>query len=96
MNQDRALSAHMGIIRRLNREIADARRRTDSAQRDTKLFVSELMLIRLEQGLTQAQLAKRAGLHQTAIARVESGKANPTLETLIKLARALNRRLVVE
>ena len=54
------------------------------------------MLTRLEQGMTQTQLARRTGLQQSAIARIENGTTSPTLDTLIKLAHALNRGLVLE
>ena len=46
-------------------------------------------------GLTQAELARRAGTSQPAIARYESGLATPSLPTLDRLLRACNRRLVL-
>lgn len=39
-------------------------------------------------GLTQAQLAERAGTTQSAIARLERGVTTPTLDHLTKLVRA--------
>jgi transcriptional regulator with XRE-family HTH domain len=39
-------------------------------------------------GLTQAELAARAGTTQSAIARVESGAVSPSLEHLTELVRA--------
>jgi transcriptional regulator with XRE-family HTH domain len=39
-------------------------------------------------GLTQAQLAGRAGTTQSAIARVESGTTNPSMEHISDLVRA--------
>jgi len=44
---------------------------------------------RVAEGLTQQQLAARAGLTQSAISSYESGRAEPSLETLRQLARAL-------
>jgi transcriptional regulator with XRE-family HTH domain len=46
-------------------------------------------------GLTQAQLAQRMGTTQSAIARLETGKFAPSLETLEKLALATGSRLVL-
>ena len=46
-------------------------------------------------GLTQAQLAKRVGISQPAIAALEHPDSNPTLETLEKVARALGARVEV-
>ena len=39
-------------------------------------------------GLTQRQLASRAGLSQPAIARIESRVVTPSLERIIQLVRA--------
>lgn len=50
---------------------------------------------RLKQGLTQAALAKKVGTKQPAIARLESGKYNPSLAFLYKVARALDAELIV-
>ena len=41
-------------------------------------------------GLTQADLARVAGTSQAAIALIEAGKRNPTVETARKCANALN------
>jgi len=48
-------------------------------------------------GLTQAQLAIRAGTTQAVIARTEGGKVfTASLELLDRIARALGGRLTVE
>ncbi len=39
--------------------------------------------------MTQAELAKRAGLTRGYIARLETGRHDPALSTLEKLAKAL-------
>lgn len=48
-----------------------------------------LRQLRLEAGLTQAELAKRTGIHRPNIARVEAGRHTPSLETLARLASAI-------
>jgi len=48
---------------------------------------------RLRAGLTQAELAKRAGTSQPAIARWESGAVQPSLERLRELIRACGLEL---
>lgn len=45
---------------------------------------------RLSLGLTQSELAKKIGTKQSAIARFESGNANPSLDFISKIAKALN------
>jgi antitoxin HicB len=47
-------------------------------------------------GLTQAQLAKRVGVSQQQIAKLEHPDANPSIDTLIKVAAALGRSLDVK
>lgn len=51
---------------------------------------------RAEAGVTQAELAERMETTQSAIARLESGRVSPTVETLQKYARALGKRLKIE
>jgi DNA-binding XRE family transcriptional regulator len=45
--------------------------------------------LRLAAGLTQADLARRTGIHRPNIARVEAGRHTPSLETLARLAAAI-------
>ena len=44
---------------------------------------------RIEQGLTQEELAERAGTSQFYISSLEAGRRNPTVETVVALAQAL-------
>ena len=50
---------------------------------------------RADAGLTQAELAARAGLRQSAIARLERGSANPTIATLDHVIAATGHRLIL-
>lgn len=50
---------------------------------------------RLEKGMTQEALARKIGTRQAAIARLESGRANPTLGFLQKVADALDAELEI-
>lgn len=55
------------------------------------MSISERILNRRKElGLTQSELAKRAGLHPPAISQYESGNRNPSYEAIIKLSSALN------
>lgn len=47
-----------------------------------------LLRVRRNAGLTQRELAARAGTSQPAIARMESGRASPTFDTLTRLVAA--------
>ncbi len=46
-------------------------------------------------GLTQAELALRMGTTQSVIARLESGRVQPTTATLQRIARATGTRLKI-
>ena len=52
-------------------------------------FAANIERLREARGLTQEQLGWAAGLHQTAVARIESGDRQPTLGTVFKLAAGL-------
>jgi transcriptional regulator with XRE-family HTH domain len=46
-------------------------------------------------GLTQAELARRLGVAQPVVARLETHAANPTVETLDRTLRATGHRLAL-
>jgi transcriptional regulator with XRE-family HTH domain len=52
-------------------------------------FAARLRELREKAGLTQAQLAQRAGLHLSAVTRFEHGRREPSLASAAKLAAAL-------
>jgi transcriptional regulator with XRE-family HTH domain len=58
-------------------------------------FLDEFLKARAAAGITQAEIAKRIGTTQSAIARLESGggRHSPSLATLEKYAHALGCRL---
>lgn len=51
---------------------------------------------RREAGLTQAELARRMGVSQAAVAKLERPGANPTVTTLDDALWATGRRLALE
>lgn len=51
--------------------------------------------LRVQQGMSQTELARRAGMTQPAVARFEAGGTVPTLSVLERLARALGAELTV-
>lgn len=58
-------------------------------------WIDELIDLRLERGLTQKELAERAGTSQSAIARLEIGKQEPTLRFLRRVVEALGGKLTI-
>lgn len=59
-------------------------------------LISQIIEARLEKGITQNELAKKVGTKQSAIARLESGNANPSLSFLEKIALALGYTLKIQ
>jgi transcriptional regulator with XRE-family HTH domain len=59
-------------------------------------IASQVAERRLELGLSQAELAKLCSTSQSAIARLENGGRPPRIDTLLRLAEALDCELVVE
>ena len=58
-------------------------------------IAAALISARSQAGLTQAELAKRMGTTQSAVARMESGRTKPSTTTLAKVAKATGTRLRV-
>jgi len=55
----------------------------------------QIARLRIQRGLSQAQLAELVGTQQPSIARLENGSRFPSLSFLHKLAAALNARIEV-
>ena len=56
-------------------------------------IIREIIDCRKLGGITQKELAERAGMQQSTISRIESGESNVRLSTLIRIAEALNTSL---
>jgi DNA-binding XRE family transcriptional regulator len=70
----------------------ELRRRYEVLDEEFQL-IEELIKLRIENNLTQAELAEKTGIKQAAIARLESGRTNPTFMTLARIADALDKKL---
>jgi len=55
-----------------------------------------LVRARIEKKLTQKQLSTKLGIAQSALARFESGRTNPTLSFLKKVTVGLGLKLTVK
>lgn len=56
----------------------------------------ELKSARRERKMTQQELADLSGTQKSNISRLESGKYNPTLDFLVKVAGSLGRQVRVD
>lgn len=58
-------------------------------------IIEQIIEERKNQGLTQQQLAEKIGTKASNISRLETGNANPTVEFLLEIAKALNKKLKI-
>ena len=87
-----------GERRRRGRAIERLRERLAHVSEDGWFFAAiadQVADQRLARGLSQQELAELCGTTQSAIARLESGGRPPRIDTLLRIANALDCELVV-
>lgn len=65
------------------------------AQAEEFAAARELIAARARAGLTQSEVAQRMGTTQSAVARLEGGKAAPSIRSLQRYAQAIGCRLAL-
>jgi ribosome-binding protein aMBF1 (putative translation factor) len=71
-------------------------RATYDALSDEFDLARELIAARVRAGLTQAEVAERMGTTQSVVARLESGAQMPSVNTLLKFAKATRSRPIIK
>lgn len=71
-----------GVVPQLNQEI-----RTE--------FARQMREIRLSQNLTQQVLADRVGTKKSNISRMESGRYNPSLDFMVRVADCMGKHISI-
>lgn len=66
-----------------------ARKDGEEAKKVARLFGENLVELRDRVGLSQSSTAERAGLHRTEVGLLERGLRVPRLDTLVKVAGAI-------
>lgn len=86
-------SAAEGAARRARRSrgYREARERLAPYEEIARIVIRR----RMELGLTQEQLAERMGTSHSAISRIESGQHSTSVQTLQRLAEALEMRFLI-
>jgi predicted transcriptional regulator len=59
-------------------------------------YLKEIIRARAEQNLTQEELAKRSGIRQSNLSRIETGSCSPTISTLQQIAKGVGKTLHIE
>jgi ribosome-binding protein aMBF1 (putative translation factor) len=76
-------------LEKRTREDAEFRKVWDSGTSELD-FRKAIIGARLAAGLSQGQLARRVGVSESVVTRMEVGAYRPRLETLVKVAAALD------
>jgi transcriptional regulator with XRE-family HTH domain len=58
---------------------------------DAKKLGKKIKIARIELDLNQTELAKKIGAKQKSISRYETGLSMPSIETLMKISKALKK-----
>jgi DNA-binding XRE family transcriptional regulator len=58
-----------------------------------KKLSARIAELRRKNGMTQEKLAEEAEIDRVALANIETGRRNPTVMTVYKIARALDLRV---
>ena len=83
----RDMSSSIDELVKKRPELEDVYHRSDPVYELRK----RILQLRLDQGLSQAELAERAGTKQSVISRIENGESEHRIETNKKIARALDK-----
>ena len=83
------------VARRGRAERSAAYRKEQQRVADFERIARLVIKYRAELKLTQKELADRVGTSHSAISRIEGGQHKTNIETLARIAHALDRRLVI-
>ncbi len=56
---------------------------------------TQVVKARTDLDITQKELASKSGLTQANVSKIEKGISHPTIDTLLKLAEGLGKRLII-
>ena len=87
---------HLDFDAWLKKELKDPAFKAEiDRQQPEFAVINAIIEARRNNGITQKSLAQRIGTKQSVISRLESGRANPSVAFLKKLAQALNSHLEI-
>ena len=81
--------SHQDFKREVFAKRPDVKKAYDDLELEYTL-IQRMIDMRINHGITQADLAKKIGTKQSAISRFEAGGSNPTIGFLKRLADALD------
>jgi transcriptional regulator with XRE-family HTH domain len=60
-----------------------------AAQKHRRLLADAVRTLRQNSGFSQEKLAERSGLSTVFISRIERGKESPSVDSMVRIAKAL-------
>lgn len=88
---------HLDVAEWINESLKNPKIKVEYDRLQPEFALMQAILdARVKRGVTQAELAKKIGTKQSVISRLESGRANPSVAFLKKLATALNSNLEIK
>jgi ribosome-binding protein aMBF1 (putative translation factor) len=82
-------------VREVEAELTPEQRAVLDTFRDHYGVANQLLRLRRDRGVSQAELARRTGIAQAEISKIERGLIEPRTGTLAKLARGLDARVAL-
>ena len=82
----------------MDKKIIDNSEQIKKSRINEPIFQAILQLYetRIDLGISQKELARLSGVRQSNISRIETGTCSPGLETISKLAYAMNKKLEIK
>ncbi len=70
-------------------------RRADATLEVEFQIINDILDKRIKKDVTQAELARKSGIDQATLSRLETGNYNPSIKFLKRVAKALDAKLTV-
>lgn len=78
----------------LNEQLKDPKVKKEYDTLEAKYALIESIIL-ARKNLTQKELSQLSGITQADLSKIENGNANPSLNTLLKLAKGLGKKLQI-
>lgn len=60
-----------------------------------QMLAQQIVLARKEKNISQSALSKIIGIQQASLSKIENGEGNPSIQTLQRIAKGLDKKLII-
>ena len=60
-----------------------------------QILAQQIVLARKEKNMSQSTLSKIIGIQQASLSKIENGEGNPSIQTLQRIAKGLDKKLII-